>query len=125
MVIDAHEDLCTGTALARDLVLTAAHCVAAGRAYQVKTFRTGQAIAVRAARAASAFRPRELRGGSRATADLALPQACQRRSPSWWIPAKLAKPRRVAVGEEAHHRRFRRHRSRHRTRPRHPAHGYA
>ena len=28
MIVDAREDLCTGTALAPDLVLTAAHCVA-------------------------------------------------------------------------------------------------
>ena len=27
MVVDARNDLCTGTALTRDLVLTAAHCV--------------------------------------------------------------------------------------------------
>ena len=27
MLVDARDDLCTGTALARDLVLTAAHCV--------------------------------------------------------------------------------------------------
>ena len=48
MVIDPRGDLCTGTALARDLVLTAAHCVVGKLDYQVKTFQTGQTIAVRA-----------------------------------------------------------------------------
>jgi hypothetical protein len=28
MIVDTRDDLCTGTALARDLVLTAAHCLA-------------------------------------------------------------------------------------------------
>src|ERR1035441_3085832 len=71
MVVDSHEDLCTGTALARDLVLTAAHCVAGKLNYQVKTFQTGQTIAVRAI----ALHPRfdlASYAASRATADLAL-----------------------------------------------------
>src|ERR1035437_737411 len=71
MGVDSHDDLCTGTALARDLVLTAAHCVAGKLDYQVKTFQTGQIIAVRAI----ALHPRfdlASYAASRATADLAL-----------------------------------------------------
>ncbi len=98
MVVDAHEDLCTGTALARDLVLTAAHCVAAGRAYQVKTFQTGQTIAVRAVVLHPHF-DRASYVASRATADLALLKLSAPLA-ELVIPAKLAKPRRVAVGEQ-------------------------
>ena len=36
MVLDPRGDLCTGTALAPDLVLTAAHCVARKERYEVK-----------------------------------------------------------------------------------------
>ncbi len=35
MVVDPQGDLCTGTALAPDLVLTAAHCVTRPIAYEV------------------------------------------------------------------------------------------
>lgn len=47
MVVDAKGDLCTGTAFAADLVLTAAHCVERAVDYQVKTFQTHQSIPVR------------------------------------------------------------------------------
>ena len=40
MIVDARGDLCTGTALTHDLVLTAAHCVARATEYQVKAFQT-------------------------------------------------------------------------------------
>ncbi len=97
MVVDPRGDLCTGTALARDLVLTAAHCVAGKLAYQVKTFQSGQTIAVRAI----ALHPRfEMANyaASRATADLALVKLAAPLS-DLVMPAKLARPRRVAVGE--------------------------
>src|SRR4029079_1478053 len=47
MIVDAREDLCTGTALAPDLVLTAAHCVVRNVDYQVKAYQTGGPIPVR------------------------------------------------------------------------------
>ena len=96
MLVNSRGDLCTGTALARDLVLTAAHCVAGGHAYQSKPSRPGRPP-VRAI----ALHPRfdlASYGASRATADLALSS-----SPAplgeFVMPAKLAPPRRVAVGE--------------------------
>jgi len=46
MIVDAKGDLCTGTALASDLVLTAAHCVTRLIDYQVKVYQTGQSIKV-------------------------------------------------------------------------------
>jgi secreted trypsin-like serine protease len=97
MVVDPRGDLCTGTALARDLVLTAAHCVAAKRAYSVKTFQTGAAIAVRAVAVHPRFDMASY-ATSRATADVAL---LKLEAPLQDIvaPATLAPARRVAVGE--------------------------
>ncbi|MGB7689835.1 MAG: trypsin-like serine protease, partial [Pseudolabrys sp.] len=47
MIVDARDDLCTGTALARDLVLTAAHCVNRPVDYTIKPYQTGVQIPVR------------------------------------------------------------------------------
>ena len=98
MVVDPRGDLCTGTALARDLVLTAAHCVAAGLDAQVKIFQTGQTIAVRGVARHPRFDPAAY-AASRATADVALIKLA---APLGELvqPAKLAPARRVAVGEE-------------------------
>ena len=97
MMVDPRGDLCTGTALARDLVLTAAHCVAGKLDYQVKTFQTGQTISVRAI----ALHPRfdlASYAASRATADLALLKLAAPLD-DLMMPAKLAPARRVAAGE--------------------------
>ena len=97
MVVDPRGDLCTGTALARDLVLTAAHCVTPGLAVEIKTFQTGQTIAVRGV----ALHPRFDRASytaSRATADVALLKLAAPLS-GLVMQAKLAPARRVAVGE--------------------------
>jgi secreted trypsin-like serine protease len=97
MVVDSHGDLCTGTALTRELVLTAAHCVAAGLDYQVKTFQTGQSISVRGI----ALHPRFDRASyaaSRATADVALIKLSAPLN-DIVTPASLAPARRVAAGE--------------------------
>jgi secreted trypsin-like serine protease len=97
MVIDPDGDLCTGTALARDLVLTAAHCVARKKRYEVKPYQTGAAIPVRAV----ATHPRfdyESYARSRATADVALLKLAAP-LPAVVVPARLAPARRVKVGE--------------------------
>src|SRR5664280_429802 len=99
MIVDPRGDLCTGTVLARDLVLTAAHCVAGKLDYQVKTFQTGQTIAVRAI----ALHPRfdlasyaaSLSSARSAVARLKLAVPLN----DLILPAKLAPARRVAVGE--------------------------
>jgi secreted trypsin-like serine protease len=97
MIVDARGDLCTGTALTRDLVLTAAHCVTAPIDYQVKTYQTGQSMKV----ASIARHPRfdsASYAASRATADIALLKLAAR-LPDIVVPATLAPPRRVTVGE--------------------------
>jgi secreted trypsin-like serine protease len=97
MVVDERGDLCTGTALARDLVLTAAHCVAGKRDYRIKVFQTGQSLAVRTI----AQHPRfnlDSYAASRATADVALVKLASP-LPDAVTPAALAVSRRVAVGD--------------------------
>jgi secreted trypsin-like serine protease len=97
MLIDERGDLCSGTALARDLVLTAAHCVARQLSYEVKTTRFGRGIAVRDI----AVHPRfdlDSYARARATADLALIKLAGT-LPDKIVPAVLAAPRRVKVGE--------------------------
>lgn len=97
MVVDGKGDLCTGTALARDLVLTAAHCVAGRQLYTVKPYQSGGAIPVRAV----ALHPRfDIASyvASRATADLALVKLAAQ-LPAVIVPAALAAARRVRPGE--------------------------
>jgi hypothetical protein len=97
MVIDPHGDLCTGTALTRELVLTAAHCVARRERYEVKAYQTGATVPVRSV----ATHPRfdlESYARSRATADVALVKL-SRPLPDVVVPATLAPARRVHVGE--------------------------
>jgi secreted trypsin-like serine protease len=97
MVVDARGDLCTGTALTRELVLTAAHCVPAGLAYRVKAYQDGEEIAVRAIARHPRFDFANYLA-SRATADLALIKL-SRALPDVIVPAALAAARRVHVGE--------------------------
>jgi secreted trypsin-like serine protease len=97
MIVDARGDLCTGTALARDLVLTAAHCVTRPIDYEVKAYQTGASIRV----ASVARHPRfdfASYAASRATADVALLKLTAP-LPDIVMPATLAASRRVAVGE--------------------------
>src|SRR5690242_17877359 len=97
MLVDEKEDLCTATALAPDLVLTAAHCVARPVKRAVKVYQTGQTIAV--TRTASHPRFDFMNYlASRATADVALVKLAAP-LPDIVAPAILAEPRRVAVGE--------------------------
>ena len=97
MIVDAKGDLCTGTALARDLVLTAAHCVTRALDYQVKVYQTGQSIPVRSIARHPRFDYASY-AASRATADLALLKLVAP-LPDIVMPARLAPPRRVAVSE--------------------------
>jgi secreted trypsin-like serine protease len=97
MIVDAKGDLCTGTALAHDLVLSAAHCVTQPVDYQVKVYQNGISIPVRSIARHPRFDYASY-AASRATADLALLKL-DAPLPDIVIPALLAPPRRVAVGE--------------------------
>lgn len=97
MVVDERGDLCTGTAVAQDLVLTAAHCVARPLRYQIKVYQSGQQIRVKSVATHPQFNA-ESYAASRATADVALLKLTSP-LPENVVPADLAGPRRVAVGE--------------------------
>jgi len=97
MLTGTHSELCTATALARDLLLTAAHCVMGGDNYQAKPFQTGIPIAVRSVAPHPRFDPASYLVG-RASADIALVKLTAP-LPDIVVPAALAAPRRVKVGE--------------------------
>jgi len=97
MVVDPYGNLCTGTALARDLVLTAAHCVARKDRYEVKVYQMDEGITVHSIAAHPHFNLENYRK-SRATADVALLKL-DRPLPDVIVPATVALPRRVKVGE--------------------------
>lgn len=97
MIVDTRDDLCTGTALTPDLVLTAAHCVVRNVDYQVKAYQAGGPIPVRTIARHPRFDYASY-AASRATADLALLKLAAP-LPDVVVPATLAAPRRVTAGE--------------------------
>lgn len=97
MLTDDRGDLCTATALASDLVLTAAHCVARPLKRAVKVYQTGESIEVIRTATHPSFNFANYLA-SRATADVALVRLATP-LPKIIAPVTLAEPRRVAVGE--------------------------
>jgi secreted trypsin-like serine protease len=97
MVVNSRGDLCTGTAIASDLVLTAAHCVSRPGNYRVNVFQTGQSIGLRGVALHPLFSAKSY-AISQATADLALLKL-DAPLPDSVTPARLAAARRVAAGE--------------------------
>jgi hypothetical protein len=97
MVLDGQGDLCTGTALAADLVLTAAHCVQRPARYMIKVYQTGHIVPVQTVARHPGFNPVAY-AASRATADLALLKLS---APIFDLvnTATLAPSRRVRAGE--------------------------
>lgn len=98
MVVDPRGDLCTGTAIARNVVLTAAHCVSRKHDDRIKLFQNGETIRVQS----YAIHPQFNFSNylyARATADIALLKLAAP-LPEWIVPAKLAPARRVGVGEK-------------------------
>jgi secreted trypsin-like serine protease len=97
MLVDEKEDLCTATALTREVVLTAAHCVMGMHKGSVKVYQTGGTIQVRAALPHPQFDAKAY-SLARATADLALVKL-DKPLPDIVMPVELAPARRVAAGE--------------------------
>jgi secreted trypsin-like serine protease len=97
MIISTRGNVCTGTALARDLVLTAAHCVAPAATYRVSTpeLPTGHALSQ------TAVHPRydaKHYAAGRVTADVALVKLASP-LPDSVVPATMANGGSVVPGD--------------------------
>ena len=71
MIISSRGSLCTGAALTRDLVLTAAHCVAPAATYRLLPKKGATTMAVRSVSVHPRYEPQSF-ANNRATADVAL-----------------------------------------------------
>ena len=99
MIVGSHGTFCTGAAIARDLVLTAGHCVEAGTHYKVVEFNSAhrpQLLDVREASRHPQFNLQTL-FAHRATADVALMKMAQA-LPAEIIPAALGNVPTPQVG---------------------------
>lgn len=100
MIVGSRGTSCTGTAIARDLVLTAAHCVQPGADYKLVGFdaaRQPTLLDVATIARHPGFAMAEL-NGHRATADIALLKAAAP-LPASFVPARLARDATAAVGD--------------------------
>ena len=98
MIVSTRGNLCTGTAIARDLVLTAGHCVAPPATYRV--FLPGLAppgLPLKSVVVHPRYNPKDYASG-RVTADVALLKL-EGVLPSNIHPARLATPPNVAAGD--------------------------
>jgi secreted trypsin-like serine protease len=98
MILGSRGNVCTGTALARDLVLTAAHCVAPAATYRVLTPAIEPpGLPLRAVAVHPRYDAKHYAAG-RVTADVALLKV-ERALPEKVLPAALAPDRKVAPGD--------------------------
>lgn len=101
MVVGARTNggsVCTGAALARDLILTAAHCVAPGATYSVFRAKNTPALAIKSIRVHPRYDPQSY-VLNRATADVALIKLAAA-LPESFVPVSLeAAGTAVAVGD--------------------------
>ena len=96
MIISTRGNFCTGTALGRDLVLTAAHCVAPAATYRV-LIDEPPGIAIGKIAVHPRYSPKEYASG-RVTADLALIKV-DAPLPGKIVPASLGETQTVASGD--------------------------
>jgi len=101
MIVGARGDrgnLCTGTALARDLVLTAAHCVAPAATYRVLAAKGAPPMVIKTVAVHPRYEPQSF-AHNRATADVALIKLAQI-LPKEIAPAAISDAKTsVAVGD--------------------------
>jgi len=98
MIVGTRGNLCTGTALARDLVLTAGHCVAPAATYRVLTPEVQPpGIAIRSIAVHPRYSPKDYASG-RVTADVALIKL-EAPLPADVVPATLAPSIAVKPGD--------------------------
>ena len=96
MIVGSNGSFCTGAALARDVVLTAAHCVLPGADYKLVEFDSGRRPSLKAIAAVARHPEFTLRGlkSNRGTADLALIKLAEP-LPSSIRPAALSMSREI------------------------------
>ena len=98
MIVSTRGNLCTGTVLSRDLVLTAGHCVAPAATYRVLTpAMTPPGQAIQAIAVHPRYNPKDYASG-RVTADVALLKL-EQPLPASSVPAALAPVTPVAPGD--------------------------
>jgi hypothetical protein len=98
MIVGTRGNLCTGTALARDLVLTAGHCVAPAATYRVLTPEiTPPGLPIRGIAVHPRYNPKDYASG-RVTADVALLKL-ETPLPADIVPAPLGTSRAVKPGD--------------------------
>lgn len=100
LLIGSHGTSCTGTAIARDLVLTAAHCALPGSEYRLVEFDAAHRPTLREIAEIARHPQFDINAllGHRATADVALMRLAAP-LPAAFAPATLAPARAVAVGD--------------------------
>lgn len=100
LILGSHGTSCTGVALARDLVLTAAHCVLPGADYKIVEFDRDHRPSLRDVGDIARHPQFDLNTllGHRATADVALMKLAAP-LPAAFAPAPLAPATAVAVGD--------------------------
>jgi secreted trypsin-like serine protease len=100
MIVGSHGTFCTGAAIARDLVLTAAHCVQPGSDYKLVEFDAARQLRLLDVRAVARHPQFNLQTlfAHRATADVALLKMA-RLLPAAIIPATLYNGRTPKVGD--------------------------
>jgi secreted trypsin-like serine protease len=90
--------VCTGAALTRDLILTAAHCVAPGATYSVFPAKNAPAVAIKSIQVHPRYDPQSY-ALNRATADVALIKLAVA-LPERFVPVSLETPgAAVSVGD--------------------------
>ena len=124
MIISTRGSLCTGTAIARDLVLTGGHCVAPAASYRVLLPDIKPpGLAIRSIAIHPRYNPKDYASG-RVTADVALIKL-EQPLPASIAPAALAPVTPGRAGRPFRHRGLRRHLARQRDRQRRAARGGA
>src|SRR5882757_8317211 len=98
MIISTRGSLCTGTAIARDLVLTGGHCVAPAATYRVLVPDIKPpGLGIRSIAVHPRYNPKDYASG-RVTADVALLKL-EGALPADIVPARFATPSAVAPGD--------------------------
>jgi len=97
MIVGTRGNVCTGAMLARDLVLTAAHCVAPAATYQVLPKKGAPAMAIKTILVHPGYDPKSF-ALSRATADVALLKLAAA-LPTDVAPLPLDRAAAVAAGD--------------------------